>query len=165
MGSEFSPPQLRQRQALELEGFAKRELIALKLFTEKPCPSTPKLLGYKVGTQGPQDLVPGGFIVYVLMEKLPGYCLGRDAFWDLDESERADIRQKFKTAWMYVPSFIIYISPILDYTFSNLVTLYYTEIVTMPASCFFLGTRPKHHVGYYSKETVSDRNNSVPRNV
>ncbi|KAJ9193123.1 hypothetical protein DTO021D3_3847 [Paecilomyces variotii] len=110
-GSEFDPPQLRASQALELQGFARSEYNALKLFTEKACPSTPKLLASKVDTQGPQDLVPGGFIVYLLMEKLPCCRLEDEVFWNLDESERADIRQKFKEAWIscYNAGLVLYL--------------------------------------------------------
>ncbi|KAJ9224917.1 hypothetical protein DTO169E5_568 [Paecilomyces variotii] len=100
IGSEFTRPQVRRRQALPIDGLAKKELDALRTFTEKGCASTPKLLGYKEEVQGPQDIVPGGFILYLLMERLPGSCLDEYAFWDLDESERAKVLEKFKTAWI-----------------------------------------------------------------
>ncbi|KKA24170.1 Uncharacterized protein T310_1822 [Rasamsonia emersonii CBS 393.64] len=62
-GSEFDPPEHRQSQATatgHLTGFAASELSALKLLTEKACPSTPTLLDYKHDIQGPEGLVPGG---------------------------------------------------------------------------------------------------------
>ncbi|KAL1978988.1 hypothetical protein VTN96DRAFT_7560 [Rasamsonia emersonii] len=94
-GSEFDPPEHRQSQATatgHLTGFAASELSALKLLTEKACPSTPTLLDYKHDIQGPEGLVPGGFVFYLLMNKLPGRRLRGDFFWRvLDESgERGD---------------------------------------------------------------------------
>lgn len=83
-----------------VDGAAEIELGALKLFTEKGCTSTPKLLAFEEETQSSHDSVPGGYILYLLMEKLPGSRIDKDAFWHLDESERAKIREKFKDAWM-----------------------------------------------------------------
>lgn len=97
--SESEPPEHSQTQGTGTTGFAASELHALRLFTEKDCPSTPRLLDHKEDRQGPEGLVPGGFFVYLLMNKLPGYRLGA-RYWDLDNDERTKIREEFKIAWM-----------------------------------------------------------------
>jgi len=94
-------PQLRQTQAINnLCTWAKAERDALKLLTENACASTPVLLGYKEEVQGPNDLVPGGYMLYLAMTKLPGCRLGVDYHFESNELEVAQIRQAFETAWI-----------------------------------------------------------------
>ncbi|ODM18034.1 hypothetical protein SI65_06822 [Aspergillus cristatus] len=45
-------------------------------------------------------LVPRGFILYLLMNELPGVRL-TNSFWSLGATERDEIRQAFKAAWKY----------------------------------------------------------------
>lgn len=47
-------------------------------------------------------LVPQGYIIYILMNRLPGVPL--EKFWLMDAAERHEIRDAFKTAYQYVIS-------------------------------------------------------------
>ena len=104
MESEHEPPEYRRLQAVEqMRGAPTSELRALKQFTEKGCPSTPELFGHKQENQGPGGFVPGGWALYLLMEKLPGRRLGADNLWEeLPEFKQFKIWAKFKEAWMCV---------------------------------------------------------------
>lgn len=74
---------------------------AYTMLTEKGCASTPQLLQVKQEKQEPTDMVPGGQVVYLLVEKLPGKQLGSE-FWELYQDKRDAIRRAFKTAWELV---------------------------------------------------------------
>ncbi|KAL2216427.1 hypothetical protein M432DRAFT_61931 [Thermoascus aurantiacus ATCC 26904] len=72
-GSEYDPPALRSEQATEkLSGLAWAEREALQLLTKNGCASTPELLSFKQEEQGNDMWVPGGYILYMLMSRLPG---------------------------------------------------------------------------------------------
>ncbi|KAJ5368965.1 uncharacterized protein N7496_008725, partial [Penicillium cataractarum] len=78
------------------------ELASLLDLTEMGSNITPKLLGYKIGTQDRLGLVPGGFIIWLVWEIVPGLRLGdRDGaglFWGLTRDEREHVRVVFTTA-------------------------------------------------------------------
>ncbi|KAJ5152751.1 uncharacterized protein N7482_009229 [Penicillium canariense] len=77
------------------------ELAAYRDLTQKSC-NTPKLLGYKTGTQKRSGLVPGGFIIWLAWEIVPGLRLGDSfgakPFWALKSDEREQIRAVFAKA-------------------------------------------------------------------
>lgn len=64
--------------------------------TEKGSNITPKLLGYKISTQDRSGLVPGGFIIWLVWEIVPGLRLGdgdgAGPFWGLESHERQQVR-------------------------------------------------------------------------
>ncbi|KAF7713308.1 Uncharacterized protein PECH_005708 [Penicillium ucsense] len=76
--------------------FEPPELIAYRDLTEKGSSETPRLLGYKTGKQDGSGLVPGGFIIWLVWEIVPGLRLGdgngADAFWALESDERQRVR-------------------------------------------------------------------------
>jgi hypothetical protein len=78
---------------------SQREVSALDYLTKAGCSSTPKLFAWKHETQGDDDWVPGGYIDYILMEKLPGETPG---YWSgrMSRAERDQLRESFKKAWM-----------------------------------------------------------------
>jgi hypothetical protein len=48
-----------------------------------------------------RTLLPGGYISFLVMKKLPGIPLTYDFYWkDLQQEERYKICQAFKQAWM-----------------------------------------------------------------
>ncbi|PTU22714.1 hypothetical protein P175DRAFT_0507518 [Aspergillus ochraceoroseus IBT 24754] len=49
--------------------------------------------------QEEHDLVPGGYIKYLVWEKVPGLPLTEEFFWSLDPLVREDIRAKFRAAY------------------------------------------------------------------
>ncbi|KAJ9320086.1 hypothetical protein DTO027B5_8855 [Paecilomyces variotii] len=78
------------------------ELIAYRDLTEKGSSHTPKLLGYKTDKQDRSGLVPGGFIIWLVWEIVPGLRLGdgngADPFWALEVYEREQVRLAFLEA-------------------------------------------------------------------
>lgn len=78
------------------------ELNALKHLTENRCSATPRLLGYETGKQNKNDCVPGGYIMYIVWEKVQGDSLDPMEFWSLPNNQRESIRAKFKAAYLFV---------------------------------------------------------------
>ncbi|KAL5340318.1 hypothetical protein BJX70DRAFT_361414 [Aspergillus crustosus] len=100
-GSEYAIKAERERQATStLTENGLRELEPLQILTENKCESTPTIREYHITQQGDDDLVPGGFLHYILMDRVPGVELSQDVFWSLDREERDDIREAFQTAWL-----------------------------------------------------------------
>ena len=97
--TEMDDPDTRGQQAISL---IPQELASLLDLTEKGSNITPKLLGYKIGTQDRSGLVPGGFIIWFVWEIVPGLRLGdRDGagpFWGLESYEREQVRISFLKA-------------------------------------------------------------------
>ncbi|KAF3029126.1 hypothetical protein E8E15_011099 [Penicillium rubens] len=75
------------------------ELEAFRLLMSQGCSSVPRFLGYCEKTQGEHDLVPGGYIKYLVWEKVPGEPLTEEYFWSLDPLVREDVRAKFRVAF------------------------------------------------------------------
>jgi hypothetical protein len=59
--------------------YTKMEITALKRLTRVKCPHTPKLLSILRKEQDSTMWVPGGWLIFILMEKVPGEPL--DHFW------------------------------------------------------------------------------------
>lgn len=76
-----------------------REIENLDHLTEKGCTSTPKLLCWSIHRQSPDDLVPGGYIALIMMERLPGRDLQR--FNEFDDDEKNRVRLAFLGAIWY----------------------------------------------------------------
>ena len=75
------------------------ELESFKLLQSGHCSAVPRFLGHAESTQGDDGLVPGGYIRYVVWEKVPGESLIKDFLRALDSSTRKDIRSKFPAAY------------------------------------------------------------------
>lgn len=78
-----------------------REARALELFGETECAYTPHLLDFASDYMldgVDDDSMPGGYVVFILMNKVPGEQLDWDLFWDKEEATREEIRRAFKTA-------------------------------------------------------------------
>jgi hypothetical protein len=64
----------------------------------------PKLLGFEVSVQELSGFVPGGFLILVVWERVPGIPLGditgqATGNWDQPKRERQKIREMFKKAF------------------------------------------------------------------
>ncbi|KAL1979309.1 hypothetical protein VTN96DRAFT_6229 [Rasamsonia emersonii] len=95
----FKSRQARARQAEpDMRVTSQREVSALEHLTAVGCSSTPALFAWKHETQGDDDWIPGGYIDYILMEKLPGTSPG---YWSgvMKREERDQLRRAFKEAW------------------------------------------------------------------
>jgi hypothetical protein len=71
------------------------ELYCLETLTEAGCTSTPRLLGFERRNRKDKWL-PKGYIVYILMQMVPGVSL--EDFWRLPREERDQARKAFRTA-------------------------------------------------------------------
>lgn len=99
-GTEYHSISERTKQAIPSTGkYTINETDALKKLTEGGCSCTPALLGWTHKTQGDHLWVPGGYIDFILMEKLPGIA-PEDAFWGFDQKERDQLRESFKEGWL-----------------------------------------------------------------
>ncbi|KAI9924868.1 hypothetical protein MW887_006725 [Aspergillus wentii] len=84
-GSSFMTPEERADQAVDrIARLARMEIDAL--------------MHSSILKQDQTGLIPGGFLVFLLIERLPGVRLDT-CFWDYDRSERDAIRSAFRTAW------------------------------------------------------------------
>lgn len=72
------------------------ELNYLHHLTKSRCSCTPKLIDYQIEVQDETDPVPGGFRLYILMEKIPGRNLVN--FGELEMAERDQVRIAFAKA-------------------------------------------------------------------
>lgn len=72
------------------------ELNYLLHVTKHGSTCTPKLIDYAIESQGETDSVPGGFRLYILMEKIPGRNLVN--FGELEMTERDQVRIAFARA-------------------------------------------------------------------
>ncbi|KAK2794011.1 hypothetical protein FQN50_009960 [Emmonsiellopsis sp. PD_5] len=89
------PPDRRSLQPYENPGPSTcREINSLSHFNARGCSVTPKLLHVVKSLQEEWMLVPGGYIVFLVMEKVPGDPL--DGFWGYDPPKREKVRAAFR---------------------------------------------------------------------
>lgn len=74
------------------------ELKALKIFADTKSPSLPHLLSWKTAVQGADGPMPGGYIAYVVMTRMPGLDLLELKFWSMPEDLQEEIRKNFLVA-------------------------------------------------------------------
>ncbi|KAI3184221.1 hypothetical protein DTO027I6_10024 [Penicillium roqueforti] len=106
LGTELQKASVRAAQAIG--PFEPPELQALKYFKQRGCKVVPELLGYQFGKQDKGDIISGGFVTYVIWEKVPGEPLEFTRFWNCTFSERQNIRVKFRQICEYVAYAIAY---------------------------------------------------------
>jgi hypothetical protein len=97
IGTQYQSPQIRRKQAAKPQPHV--ELTTLKALNELRCDVVPELLAYQEGKQGEDSIVPGGYITYVVWDKVPGEPLSKEEFWELDLKSRQAIRDKFREAF------------------------------------------------------------------
>jgi hypothetical protein len=97
VGTEFKKASIRATQGVK--SYEPTELTTLKSLQEKGCDVIPRLLRYQCDQQDEDDTVPGGFITYVIWEKVPGESLNIQKFWGYSFSEREEIRLKFREVY------------------------------------------------------------------
>ncbi|KAJ5193548.1 hypothetical protein N7449_009690 [Penicillium cf. viridicatum] len=98
--TEFEKAPIRAAQAVK--SHEPTELTAFKFLEQKGCDVIPRLLGYQSDQQDRDDTVPGGFIMYVIWEKVPGEFIDWEKFWSSSFSQREEIRLKFYEVYEYV---------------------------------------------------------------
>lgn len=97
IGTQYQSPQIRRKQAAKPQPHV--ELTTLKMLKKLECDVVPDLLAYQEGKHGEDSIVPGGFITYVVWDKVPGEPLSAEEFWKLDLKSRKAIRDKFREAF------------------------------------------------------------------
>ncbi|CAG8059037.1 unnamed protein product [Penicillium nalgiovense] len=102
--TEFEPREVRRRQAALCPH---HEVNALKCFHQEHATMTPAVLGIREKLQGDYDVVPGGYIVYMVFQHVPGFRLADDQgapvpgyplhtfFRKFEREERDKIRDEF----------------------------------------------------------------------
>lgn len=75
------------------------ELTALTTLKKMACKAVLDLLGYQEGQQGHNDIVPGGFVTYIVWDKVPGEPLSENYFWKQDRKVRDVIRKEFRRVY------------------------------------------------------------------
>ena len=86
----YQSPQIRRTQAAA-KPQPHVESTTLKALNELECDVVPDLLAYQEGMQDEDSIVPGGYITYVVWDKVPGEPLDNDEFWELDLKARQAI--------------------------------------------------------------------------
>ena len=73
------------------------ELRALQTFHSAgpTCTYAPHIVAFASQSQGPEGLLPGGYISCTIMTTLPGRSLFDLGYWSLEEDAREEIREKF----------------------------------------------------------------------
>ncbi|KAJ5629152.1 hypothetical protein N7528_002809 [Penicillium herquei] len=74
-GAEFFPREDRAKQATTL---SPTEIAAMKAFHEQESTITPQLLGLTEAKQDDEGFVPGGYIIHMVTERVPGTRLADD---------------------------------------------------------------------------------------
>jgi hypothetical protein len=75
------------------------ELECFKLLQSGGCSAAPRFLGYAERIQGEHELLPGGYVRYLVWEKVPGEPMTEEFFWGLDDAGRNGIRSNFRAAY------------------------------------------------------------------
>ncbi|KAF2482000.1 hypothetical protein BDY17DRAFT_300073 [Neohortaea acidophila] len=78
------------------------ELKALKIFADTDSPSLPHLISWKTAVQGADGPMPGGYIAYVVMTRMPGLDLLELKFWSMPEDLQEEIRKRFLVAIKHI---------------------------------------------------------------
>ena len=82
------------------------ELKALSVFRNINNPYAPHLVDYKEAVQGPHGPLPGGYLTFTVMTKMPGDSLHNLYFWGMTDDERKEITERFLIALRCVPKYL-----------------------------------------------------------
>ncbi|CAI7663772.1 unnamed protein product [Penicillium glandicola] len=102
-GTQCQSPQIRREQAAKPQPHV--ELTALKALKRFECDVVPDHLAYQEGKQGEGSIVPGGYISYIVWNKVHGEPLNAEEFWEQDPKSRQAIRDKFREAFPKLKKF------------------------------------------------------------
>ncbi|CAG8288206.1 unnamed protein product [Penicillium salamii] len=97
LDTEYSKATVRSRQAFPI--MEPVELQALRILKKKGSQVNPAFLGYQLGQQEPDDIVPGGFFTCIVWDKVPGEALTSEYFWNLNRQDCDSIRREFRRVY------------------------------------------------------------------
>ncbi|KAE8352588.1 hypothetical protein BDV28DRAFT_134874 [Aspergillus coremiiformis] len=89
----------------EICGRTLLEIKALKTLTIAGCSCTPKYITSKHANQNSDSWVPGGFLDYIVMEKLEGITVSEKYLYDLQLEEQQDLLNAFKLSYLECQKF------------------------------------------------------------
>ncbi|PLB43538.1 hypothetical protein P170DRAFT_513892 [Aspergillus steynii IBT 23096] len=93
------PDSLARQASQKIPSYGQLMLDAYSTFRERDVQSTARLLDMKSESQDHTGMLPGGSILYLVIEKAPGKQLYSARFWSLESQERDKIRYAFAAAW------------------------------------------------------------------
>ncbi|KAJ6182900.1 hypothetical protein N7485_001542, partial [Penicillium canescens] len=99
-GTRLDSARERQNQACPPRKHT--EVEALLHLTEIRSAAVPEVRGYQTSKQEADDLVPGGYIIYLVWEEVSGCSLDPEYFWGVPYNKRQAIRENFKKAFSEV---------------------------------------------------------------
>jgi hypothetical protein len=76
-----------------------REIHNLTVLTDAGCQNTPRLIDWSIRRQTDDDTLPGGYIAYIVMERVPGKNLGE--YDQMEISEQCRVQLAFLEAIWY----------------------------------------------------------------
>jgi hypothetical protein len=103
----LDPKKRKKFASEELNDFTQNETDVLTKLTKDGCSSAPRLISWKREKQDKNMPVPDGYVVYILMEKLPG--VHPLDFWAeelFSRRDRDEIRRAFREAMRCVNAFL-----------------------------------------------------------
>ena len=107
---DLDPPEVRAEYACggAFNPATEQECTSLENLTEVECTVTPKLIIIQQNFQdesilrskgGSSYWMPGGYVVWIVMEKLPAIPLNLGIYWGLPAQERKALRASFKEGY------------------------------------------------------------------
>lgn len=96
--TEITKPSQAATSASTQSDATAHELSALQIFRDAKTNHAPRLVAFDSQQQGPEGLLPGGYISCTVMTTLPGKSLFDLGYWSLEEDDRAEIQQRFLEA-------------------------------------------------------------------
>ncbi|CAG7931453.1 unnamed protein product [Penicillium olsonii] len=100
-GTETKNAAVRATQAVDTPS-DHPELIAFRTFIKLDCDVVPRLLGYQQRQQDHDEGVPGGYITYILWEKVAGESLNLTEFWRLPFADHQALRDQFRQVYTFL---------------------------------------------------------------
>ncbi|EFR01383.1 hypothetical protein MGYG_04390 [Nannizzia gypsea CBS 118893] len=92
--ASLKPESRRNFASIETSHFIDMEIASLRHFNKVGSKATPRIIHLKRSLQRDHYPVPGGYIVFIIMEKVPGITLSE--FWSYDLAKRDKIRAAFR---------------------------------------------------------------------
>lgn len=88
--------------------------LGLFHLVSSPAKISPILRNSRTAKQGGDGLVPGGWMIYMLIEPAPGIPLGYvegglEYYWCLPDEVREEIMRAFQSAWWYATCSLFYL--------------------------------------------------------
>ncbi|KAN0074859.1 hypothetical protein V8E54_007470 [Elaphomyces granulatus] len=99
--TEFQSAEARKAQAdIDRISGTANEIQALQYLAKRQSKHSPKFIDVFRGIQDDNDIVPTGFVTYIVMTLCPGVPLLHRDWYSITSQERAAVRLAFQEAWL-----------------------------------------------------------------